>query len=130
MATKLSAVTATVAVAGEPGRVRQRRHRRLLGRAGQRRRPVAAEPSSTAPATPSDISAERLEWQPHRPVSTDWFQGRKPPGVVTESMTIRRTDGTVATAVLLTSNLSSDDYRHHRRDHADPDTTSQLSCAV
>lgn len=90
----------------------------------------------------SDVAREHLEWQP-APAGLDGlgFKGGNLPGVVTEAMTIRRFDGTAATAVLLTSNLSSADYLNviggnfaHQQllleAMTDPDTMSQLSCAV
>ncbi|TQC50244.1 serine hydrolase [Rhodococcus sp. WS4] len=90
----------------------------------------------------SDDAREHLEWQPAPPgLDGLGFKGGNLPGVVTEAMTIRRPDGTVATAVLLTSNLSSADYldviggnfAHQQlllEAMTDPDTMSQLSCAV
>ncbi|GAF44692.1 serine hydrolase [Rhodococcus wratislaviensis] len=90
----------------------------------------------------SDVAREHLEWQPAPPgLDGLGFKGGNLPGVVTEAMTIRRSDGTVATAVLLTSHLSSEDYLNviggnfaHQQllleAMTDPDTASQLSCAV
>ena len=59
----------------------------------------------------ADIARAQLEWQPAPPGTLGLgFKGGSLPGVLTDAMTLRRGDGTVATAVLLNRHMSPDDW--------------------
>lgn len=89
----------------------------------------------------SETARAQLEWQPAPPGTEGLgFKGGNLPGVLTEAMTMRRTDGTVANAVLFVDSLSLDDYTSATTSFAhqqlllqamtDPATFDQLGCAV
>ncbi|MEE2059267.1 serine hydrolase [Rhodococcus artemisiae] len=59
----------------------------------------------------ADIARGHLEWQPAPPGAEGLgFKGGSLPGILTEAMSLRLADGTVATAVILTSNMTEADY--------------------
>ncbi len=89
----------------------------------------------------SDVARRHLEWQP-APAGFDGtgFKGGSLPGVLTEAMTFRRADGTVASAVLLSANMSEQDYTSalealpHQQLLAaaanDPEVAERIRCAM
>lgn len=59
----------------------------------------------------ADLARSHLEWQP-APTGFDGlgFKGGSLPGILTEAMTFRREDGSIASAVFLTADMSEEDY--------------------
>lgn len=89
----------------------------------------------------SEIARAQLEWQPAPPGTEGLgFKGGSLPGVLTEAMTMRRTDGTVANAVLMVDRMSPEDYTSATTSFAhqqlllqamtDPAVFDRLGCAV
>ncbi|MFD6895458.1 serine hydrolase [Rhodococcus sp. NPDC060086] len=89
----------------------------------------------------TDIARGHLEWQP-APPGTDGlgFKGGNLPGILTEAMSLRLADGSVATAVMLTSNMTEADYTAALGSFAhqglmfaamsEPEILDQIRCAV
>ncbi|MBF0662155.1 MULTISPECIES: serine hydrolase [unclassified Rhodococcus (in: high G+C Gram-positive bacteria)] len=89
----------------------------------------------------ADIAREHLEWQPApEGFAGVGFKGGSLPGVLTEAMTFRREDGSIATAVLLSAGMSESEYTSaleslpHQQLLAaaanDPATAERIRCAM
>ncbi|MCK0089258.1 class A beta-lactamase-related serine hydrolase [Rhodococcus sp. F64268] len=89
----------------------------------------------------ADIARGHLEWQPAPPGTEGLgFKGGSLPGILTEAMSLRLADGTVATAVILTSNMTEADYTAARGSFAhqglmfaamtEPEIFDRIRCAV
>lgn len=89
----------------------------------------------------AELARSHLEWQPPPPgVLGLGFKGGSLPGVLTEAMTLRRTDGSTASAVLLVRRMPLPDWQRARESYAhqellitamsDQGVTERVRCAL
>ncbi|MEU5840889.1 serine hydrolase [Rhodococcus sp. NPDC047139] len=89
----------------------------------------------------ADTARAHLEWQPAPPGFDGFgFKGGSLPGILTDAFSFRRNDGTIATAVILVSDMSENDYTGALESFAhqellaaaanDPDVLERIRCAM
>ncbi|WAL47194.1 serine hydrolase [Rhodococcus pyridinivorans] len=90
----------------------------------------------------SDLARTHLEWQPSTVPGFEGvgFKGGSLPGILTDAVTFRRDDGTIATTVMLASGMSDSDYVGALESFAhqemlaaaanDPDFLERIRCAM
>jgi len=96
---------------------------------------------STGSFKGAELARRHLEWQPP-PAGAQGlgFKGGSLPSVLTEAITLRRTDGTTASAVLLARRMSAEDWQVASRSLAhqrlliaaldEPQTMERIRCAL